>query len=92
MNHTNIEYLINQDGSPGYVWNFYQGCRNQENGVCALPCWAKAMAHRFGRSFEPTLNEEILGTPGKAGNAPPCADTMWRSPLGDAAHAGSHKG
>lgn len=53
MQRTDIEYLT-------HVWNFYTGCKNQENGVCALPCWAKALAHRFGRSFEPTLHIEKL--------------------------------
>jgi len=48
MNKTGIEYL-------DYTWNFQTGCLNQENGVCTLPCWAKAMAHRFGRSFKPTF-------------------------------------
>lgn len=49
MQKSNIEYLT-------HSWNFQTGCRNQKNGVCALPCWAKAMAHRFGRSFEPTFH------------------------------------
>jgi protein gp37 len=48
MNKSSIEYLT-------HSWNFYTGCKNQENGVCTLPCWAKAISHRFGRSFEPTF-------------------------------------
>jgi protein gp37 len=46
MNKSRIEYLT-------HVWNFQTGCKNQENGVCSLPCWAKALSHRYGRSFKP---------------------------------------
>jgi protein gp37 len=53
LNKSNIEYLT-------HVWNFYPGCKNQENGICKLPCWAKAQAKRFGRSFEPAFNEKIF--------------------------------
>ncbi len=56
MQKSGIEYLT-------HSWSFYTGCLNQENGVCALPCWAKAMAHRFGRSFEPELHVEKIGEP-----------------------------
>lgn len=53
MTKSKIEYLT-------HVWNFYTGCRHQETGVCTLPCWAKAMAKRFGRSFEPSFNRDIF--------------------------------
>jgi protein gp37 len=56
MNKSSIEYLT-------HSWNFYTGCRNQENGVCTLPCWAKSIAHRFGRSFEPKLHLEKTHEP-----------------------------
>ncbi len=56
MQKSGIEYL-------DFVWNFYTGCKNQETGVCTLPCWAKAQAHRFGRSFEPTFHFGIFNTP-----------------------------
>ena len=49
LSKSNIDYLT-------HVWNFQTGCLNQEQGVCKLPCWAKAQAKRFGRSFEPELH------------------------------------
>lgn len=56
MTKSKIEYLT-------HVWNFYTGCRHQETGVCSLPCWAKAMAHRFGCSFEPSFRQHIIDAP-----------------------------
>ena len=49
LSKSKIDYLT-------HVWNFQTGCLNQEQGVCKLPCWAKAQAKRFGRSFEPELH------------------------------------
>ena len=63
MNHTGIEYLVNQGGSPGYVWNFQTGCLNKQNGVCNLPCWAEAMAKRFHRDFKPEYHSVKLSEP-----------------------------
>jgi len=56
MNKSSIEYLT-------HTWNFYTGCRHQETGVCTLPCWAKAMAKRFGRSFEPEFHTKTFAQP-----------------------------
>jgi len=65
MNHTDIEYLANPDGSRGYAWNLYTGCNHWKTGVCPVGenCWAKSMAHRFHRSFEPILHPEKLLEP-----------------------------
>ncbi len=58
LTRTGIEYLT-------HCWNFQTGCRNWQNGVCPVgeKCWARAMAHRFGRSFEPQLHPEKLLDP-----------------------------
>lgn len=58
MQKTGIEYLT-------HVWNFYTGCKHYETGVCPIgkKCWARSMANRFGRSFEPTLHPEKLLEP-----------------------------
>jgi protein gp37 len=54
MSKTDIEYLT-------HTWNFYTGCNHWKTGVCPIPkCWAKDIAHRFNRSFEPTLNLKVL--------------------------------
>ena len=54
MSKTDIEYLT-------HTWNFYTGCNHWKTGVCPIPkCWAKDIAHRFNRSFEPTLNLKAL--------------------------------
>ena len=66
MNHSDIEYIINPDGTKGYAWNFQTGCLNwQKPSVCpvGLNCWAKRMAERFHRSFEPALHPEKLLDP-----------------------------
>jgi protein gp37 len=55
MNRSSIEYLT-------HSWNFFTGCRNQENGVCNLPCWVRAMAKRFHSSFEPEFNPAVFST------------------------------
>jgi len=48
MSHTGIEYARGDDGKPGYGWNFYVGCRHQEEGLCPLKgkCWAESMWKR----------------------------------------------
>ncbi len=58
LSKSDIEYL-------DFVWNFYTGCDHWRSGVCPVgeKCWAKGMAHRFGRSFEPTLHPERLLDP-----------------------------
>ena len=56
MQKSGIEYLT-------HSWNFQTGCLNHENGVCTLPCWAKAMAKRFHRSFEPELHPKKISDP-----------------------------
>lgn len=58
MQKSNIEYLT-------HSWNFYTGCNHWKTGVCPVgeKCWAKGMANRFGRSFEPTLHPEKLLEP-----------------------------
>lgn len=57
LNKTGIEYL-------DYSWNFYSGCRHTLD-ICPVSdkCWARTGAHRFGRSFEPTLHPEKLLDP-----------------------------
>jgi len=56
MQKSGIEYLT-------HVWNFQTGCHNQENGVCTLPCWAKAMAKRFHKDFKPKLHADKIPEP-----------------------------
>jgi protein gp37 len=56
LSKSKIDYLT-------HVWNFQTGCLNQEQGVCKLPCWAKAQAKRFGRSFLPELHLAKLTAP-----------------------------
>ena len=63
LSKSGIEYLT-------HSWNFMTGCRNQENGVCNLPCWARAMAKRFHRSFEPELHPEFIDAPLAATHKP----------------------
>jgi len=54
---TGIEYLDR-------LWNFYPGC-NHGPDICPVSakCWARGMAHRFKRSFEPQLIPEMLTDP-----------------------------
>ena len=58
MSKTDIEYLT-------HTWNFYTGCNHWKTGVCAVGenCWAKCLADRFHRPFEPTLHPELLLDP-----------------------------
>jgi protein gp37 len=58
LTKSNIEYL-------NYGWNFYTGCNHWKTGVCAVGenCWAKSLAERFHKSFEPTLHPEKLLDP-----------------------------
>lgn len=57
MNRTNIEWVRNPDGSPGYTFNPITGCLNHNNGLCkggGFPCYAYKLAN--GR-----LRERYLG-------------------------------
>ncbi len=58
LTKTGIEYL-------DYCWNWLTGCLHWKTGVCAVGenCYAKTLAHRFHRSFEPTLHPEKLLDP-----------------------------
>jgi protein gp37 len=58
MQKSKIEYLT-------HSWNFYTGCNHWKTGVCAVGenCWAKCLADRFHRPFEPTLHPELLLDP-----------------------------
>ena len=62
LSQTGIEYLT-------HVWNFYSGCKNDRNGVCAVGdgCWAKGIIRRFKghypNGFEPTLYPEAILSP-----------------------------
>lgn len=62
LSRSGIEYL-------DYVWNFYSGCRNSENGVCPLGknCWARKITERFKQNypngFEPTFYPEAFLSP-----------------------------
>ncbi|GMW05042.1 MAG: hypothetical protein AMXMBFR85_10230 [Dehalococcoides mccartyi] len=62
MNRTKIEYL-------DYCWNFVTGCNNwRDPKICGgggsqFKCWAKSMADRFGRSFEPTVHTNRMFEP-----------------------------
>ncbi len=68
------------------VWNPITGCSSVSLGCDH--CWARAMAHRFHRSFEPTFHPERLNDPLK-----------WRKPrkifvcsVGDLFHPGYSPG
>lgn len=48
MNRTQIEWVKNPDGSPGYTWNPITGCLNHDNGLCkggGFPCYAYKLAN-----------------------------------------------
>ena len=48
LSHTNIEYILNPDGTPGYAWNIYPGCLHRQQGICPVPqCWAEGMWKRI---------------------------------------------
>lgn len=53
MNRTDIEWVINPDGSKGYTWNPITGCKNN-----CWYCYAKKISERYGNSFEPTYHPE----------------------------------
>lgn len=79
MNHprlsrSGIEYFINPDGSQGYVWNFYSGCRNwkkqaSQARICdvGMDCWAMGTTRRFEshypNGFQPTFYPEAFLSP-----------------------------
>jgi len=62
LSKSGIEYL-------DYVWNFYSGCHNWENGICSVgkDCWAKKITQRFPshypNGFEPTFYPEAFLSP-----------------------------
>ncbi|MFA5378956.1 MAG: DUF5131 family protein [Dehalococcoidia bacterium] len=48
IHHTDIEWDLNPDGTPGYAWNPITGCLNIEDGKCkggGFPCYAYKIAH-----------------------------------------------
>jgi len=71
LNKTNIEWVRNPDGSPGYTFNPITGCLNHVNGMCkggGFPCYAHKLANgrlknrylankNLARWHEPTLGE-----------------------------------
>jgi protein gp37 len=47
MGRTQIEWVVNPDGSQGYTWNPITGCLNHINGLCkggGFPCYAYKLA------------------------------------------------
>uniref|UniRef100_A0A6M3LTK5 DUF5131 family protein n=1 Tax=viral metagenome TaxID=1070528 RepID=A0A6M3LTK5_9ZZZZ len=73
MRHTQIEYFKNDDGTPGYAYDFLTGCNHWMNGVCGgggkdFRCWAKALAEGRNKAsypfgFEPTIYPSRLLDP-----------------------------
>lgn len=59
MSDTKIEYL-------DATWNFLTGCNNwKDPAICGgggseFKCWAKSMADRFGRDFNPTYTRKAF--------------------------------
>ena len=68
LSRSGIEYILNSDGSQGYSWGVYSGCRNGIE-VCPVSphCWARSIAKRFPslypRNFLPTIYPEALLSP-----------------------------
>ncbi len=58
MNKTKIEWVRNDDGSPGYTWNPVTGCLHG----CPY-CYARRIAQRFHRSFAPEFHPDRLVEP-----------------------------
>lgn len=56
LSDSNIEYL-------NFQWNIATGCDNQATGFCDLPCWARALYSRFGKSFAPVVNARAVNDP-----------------------------
>lgn len=62
LSKSGIEYL-------DYVWNFYSGCQNKENGDCPVGdlCWARHITHRFKdhypNGFKPTFYPNAFLSP-----------------------------
>lgn len=58
LTKSRIEYLE-------FCWNFQTGCLHWKTDICAVAndCWAKTIALRFHKSFEPTLHPELLFDP-----------------------------
>lgn len=68
LTRTDIEFLKNPDGTPGYGWTFYTGCEHWKRpDICPVgpKCWAKGNYDRFGRDFTLTLHPEKLLDPFK---------------------------
>jgi len=70
VGHTDIEYVLNPDGTRGYAWNPVTGCAHTlAECACADQCWAQAMAKRFGArwgespDFAPEVHVERFGQP-----------------------------
>lgn len=58
MQRTNIEWVINSDGSKGYTWNPVTGCLHD----CPY-CYARKIAKRFTGHFKPTFHTNRLDQP-----------------------------
>jgi len=62
LSKSGIDYL-------DYTWNFYSGCWNWRNGVCAVRtnCWAMKTVQRFPKrypnGFNPTFYPEAFDSP-----------------------------
>lgn len=67
MNKTQIEWVKNPDGSPGYTWNPITGCLNHVNGMCKggnFPCYAIRLANT-------RLKQRYLANTNLPDNIPP---------------------
>lgn len=53
MNKTQIEWVVNPDGTNGYTWNPISGCLHN----CSY-CYARKIARRFGDDFTPKYHTE----------------------------------
>ena len=60
MNRTNIEWVVNPDGSQGFTWNPITGCLHG----CEY-CYARDIAKRFTGHFKPEFHPERLEQPYK---------------------------
>ena len=64
MNKTQIEWVKNPDGTPGFTWNPITGCLNHVNGMCKggdFPCYAYRLSH--GRLKERYLANKHTAPP-----------------------------
>lgn len=60
MNRTNIEWVVNPDGTQGFTWNPITGCLHG----CEY-CYARDIAKRFTGHFKPEFHLERLEQPVK---------------------------